>query len=76
MLALESNFAVRRYWRDIWEYRELFIILAWRNVAVRYKQIIVGAAWAIIRPLLTMVVFTVFFGRVAKLPSEGDAPMR
>ena len=74
VLVLEPHRAARRYWRDIWEYRELFIILAWRDVAVRYKQTIVGAAWAIIRPLLTMVVFTVIFGRLAKLPSEGDVP--
>ena len=74
MFVLEPNRAERYYWRDIWDYRELFIILAWRDVAVRYKQTIVGAAWAIIRPFLTMVVFTVIFGKVAELPSDGDVP--
>jgi lipopolysaccharide transport system permease protein len=52
----------------------LFYVLAWRDVAVRYKQTVIGAAWAIIRPFLTMVVFTVIFGRIAKLPSDGSAP--
>jgi lipopolysaccharide transport system permease protein len=62
------------YWRDLWRYRELFYVLAWRDVAVRYKQTVIGAAWAVIRPFLAMVVFTVIFGRIAKLPSEGNAP--
>jgi lipopolysaccharide transport system permease protein len=73
-LVLEAGRADRRYWRDLWTYRELFAILAWRDVAVRYKQTVIGVLWAVIRPLLTMVVFTVVFGRVAKLPSEGGAP--
>jgi len=72
--VLEPGRAERHYWRDIWHYRELFLILAWRDVAVRYKQTIIGAAWAIIRPFLTMVVFTVIFGKVAKLPTDGEAP--
>lgn len=71
---LEPGRAERHYWRDIWHYRELFLILAWRDVAVRYKQTIIGAAWAIIRPFLTMVVFTVIFGKVAKLPTDGEVP--
>ena len=62
------------YWRDLWRYRELFYVLAWRDVAVRYKQTVIGAAWAVIRPFLTMVIFTVVFGRIAKLPSDGTAP--
>ncbi len=62
------------YWRDLWRYRELFYVLAWRDVAVRYKQTVIGAAWAVIRPFLTMVIFTVVFGRLAKLPSDGSAP--
>ena len=74
VLVLEPGRAERHYWRDIWHYRELFLILAWRDVAVRYKQTIIGAAWAIIRPFLTMVVFTVIFGKVAKLPTDGEAP--
>jgi lipopolysaccharide transport system permease protein len=74
LLVLEPGRAERHYWRDLWAYRELFAILAWRDVAVRYKQTVIGVAWAVIRPLLTMVVFTVVFGRLAKLPSEGEAP--
>src|SRR3974390_3045664 len=62
------------YWRDLWRYRELFYVLAWRDVAVRYKQTVIGAAWAVIRPFLTMVIFTVVFGHIAKLPSDGTAP--
>jgi lipopolysaccharide transport system permease protein len=62
------------YWRDLWRYRELFYVLAWRDVAVRYKQTVIGAAWALIRPFLTMVVFSVIFGQIAKLPSDGSAP--
>ena len=73
-MILEPGRAEKNYWADIWHYRELFMILAWRDIAVRYKQTIIGVAWAIVRPFLTMVVFTVIFGRVAKLPSEGDAP--
>ncbi|MEJ0030731.1 MAG: ABC transporter permease [Bacteroidota bacterium] len=62
------------YWKDLWKFRELFYILSWRDIKVRYKQTVIGAAWAIIRPLLTMAVFTVVFGRIAKLPPEGSAP--
>ena len=74
LLVLEPGRAERHYWRDLWAYRELFAILAWRDVAVRYKQTVIGLAWAVVRPFLTMVVFTVVFGRLAKLPSEGGAP--
>ena len=63
VLVLEPGRAERHYWRDLWRYRELFAILAWRDVAVRYKQTVIGVAWAVIRPLLTMVVFTVVFGQ-------------
>lgn len=73
-LILEAGRADEHYWRDIWRYRELFLILAWRDVAVRYKQTLIGVAWAVLRPFLTMVVFTVVFGTLAKLPSEGQAP--
>jgi len=62
------------YWRDLWRYRELFYTLAWRDLSVRYKQTVIGAAWAVIRPFLTMVVFTVVFSRLARLPSDGTAP--
>jgi lipopolysaccharide transport system permease protein len=71
---LEPGRAAKNYWRDLWLYRELFQVLAGRDIAVRYKQTVIGVAWALIRPFLTMVVFTVIFGRVAKLPSDGAAP--
>src|SRR5262245_65799460 len=74
LLVLEPGRAERHYWRDLWAYRELFAILAWRDVAVRYKQTVIGVAWAVLRPLLTMVVFTVIFGSLAGLPSDGTAP--
>jgi lipopolysaccharide transport system permease protein len=74
VLVLEPGRAERHYWRDLWHYRELFAILAWRDVAVRYKQTVIGVAWAIVRPLLTMVVFTVIFGKLAGLPSDGGVP--
>ena len=74
VLVLEPGRAERHYWRDIWAYRELFAILAWRDVAIRYKQTVIGAAWAVLRPFSTMVVFTIVFGRLADLPSEGMAP--
>jgi len=73
-LVLEPGRIEKQYWLDLWRYRELFLILAWRDIAVRYKQTVIGVAWAVIRPLLTMVVFTIIFGRLAKLPSNGDAP--
>lgn len=74
VLVLEAGRAERHYWRDLWRYRELFAILAWRDVAVQYKQTVIGAAWAVIRPILTMLVFTGVFGNLAQLPSEGDTP--
>ena len=73
-LVLEPNRIEKQYWKDLWRYRELFVILAWRDITVRYKQTFIGVAWALIRPFLTMVVFTVIFGKLAKLPSDGDAP--
>jgi lipopolysaccharide transport system permease protein len=74
VLVLEPGRADRQYWTDLWRYRELFVILAWRDLSVRYKQTVIGIVWAILRPLLTMAVFTVVFGRVAKLPTDGGAP--
>jgi lipopolysaccharide transport system permease protein len=74
VLVIELGRAERHYWRDLWRYRELFQVLAWRDISVRYKQTVIGAAWAIIRPFLTMVVFTVVFGKLAQLPSDGTAP--
>ena len=73
-LVLEAGRAERQYWRDLWRYRELFYILAWRDISVRYKQTAIGVAWALIQPLLTMLIMTVIFGKVARLPSEGSAP--
>src|SRR5579862_3985863 len=70
-LILEAGRSEGQYWRDLWRYRELLYFLAWRDVLVRYKQTVVGIAWALIRPFLTMVVFTVIFNKLAKLPSQG-----
>jgi len=72
--VIKAGQTEKNYWRDLWKYRELFFILAWRDVTVRYKQTVVGAAWALIQPLLTLAVFSVIFGLLAKLPSEGRAP--
>ena len=69
--TIESGKAERHYWMDLWRYRELFYILAWRDIAVQYKQTIMGVLWAVLRPLLTMMIFVVVFGKIAKLPSEG-----
>ena len=73
-IVLEMGRADLNYWGDLWRFRELFLILAWRDLSVRYKQTIIGVAWAVIRPFLTMIVFTVIFGRMANLPSDGNAP--
>ena len=73
-LVLEPGRIEKQYWQDLWRYRELFLILAWRDITVHYKQTVIGVAWTLIRPLLTMVVFTVIFGKLAKLPTEGSAP--
>ena len=73
-LIIEPGRAERHYWRDLWHYRELFQVLAWRDISVRYKQTVIGAAWALIRPFVTMVVFTIVFGKLAKLPSDGAVP--
>ena len=74
IIVIEPGRHERNYWRDLWRYRELFRVLAWRDLAVRYKQTVIGVGWAVIRPFITMLVFTVIFGRIAKLPSEGTAP--
>ena len=73
-LVLEAGRTEREYWKDLWRYRELFFILTWRDVAVQYKQTVVGILWAVLRPFLTMLAFTFVFGKVAKLPSDGAAP--
>ena len=74
LTIIEPGRQERNYWRDLWRYRELFQVLAWRDLSVRYKQTAIGVVWALIRPLLTMVVFTIVFGRIAQLPSDGSTP--
>src|SRR5260370_19988421 len=69
-ILIEPGRTEKNYWGDLWRYRELFYILAWRDVSVRYKQTVIGVIWAILRPFLAMVVFTVIFGRIAKMPSN------
>jgi len=73
-LVIQAGQTEKHYWADLWRYRELFYFLAWRDILVRYKQTVIGVAWAVIRPFLTMIVFTLLFSRVAKLPSEGKVP--
>lgn len=70
-LLIEPNGPALHYWRDVWRYRELFWFLVWRDILVRYKQTLIGVAWSVIRPLVTMIVFSVVFGMLAKLPSNG-----
>jgi lipopolysaccharide transport system permease protein len=70
-LILEPGKRETQYWRDLWRFRELFYFLAWRDILVRYKQTVIGLAWSVIRPVLTIVVFTIIFGRIAGLPSDG-----
>src|SRR5262249_17311217 len=73
-ILIERDLGFKNYWWDLWRYRELFYILAWRDVAVRYKQTVAGAAWALLQPLLSMIIMTVIFDKIAGLPSEGSAP--
>src|SRR5437867_2318049 len=73
-LVVETGRGERRYWRDLWHYRELFYFLAWRDILVRYKQTVIGIAWALLRPLLTILVFTVVFGQLAGMAERTEAP--
>ena len=73
-LWIEAGRTEKNYWRDLWRYRELFYFLAWRDILVRYKQTVIGIAWALIRPFLTMLIFTVVFNKVAKLSAPGAVP--
>jgi lipopolysaccharide transport system permease protein len=73
-IIIENGRAEKNYWRDLWRYRELFYFLAWRDILVRYKQTVIGVGWAVIRPLLTTVVFTILFSKIAKLPAPGNTP--
>jgi len=70
-IYIEAGRTERQYWRDLWRYRELFYFLTWRDILVRYKQTVVGASWAVIRPLVTMLVMTIVFGKLAQMPSGG-----
>ena len=74
VIIIEPDRCERNYWLDLWRYRELLRVLAWRDLSVRYKQTVSGLAWALVRPFLTMLVFTIIFGRIAHLPSAGTAP--
>jgi len=73
-IIIQAGQIERQYWKDLWRYRELFYFLAWRDILVRYKQTEIGILWALIRPFLTMVVFSIVFGKLAGLETEGDAP--
>ena len=73
-IIIEAGRTEKNYWKDLWLFRELFYILSWRDIKVRYKQTVIGAAWSVIRPLLTTIIFTVVFSRVAKLDSPSGAP--
>jgi lipopolysaccharide transport system permease protein len=70
---IEPHKTTKHVWRELWQYRELFFFLAWRDILVLYKQTIIGVAWSVLRPFLTMIVFTIVFGKIAKLPS-GNIP--
>lgn len=70
-LVIEAGRTERHYWKELWRYRDLFLVLTWRDILVRYKQTVMGVSWALLRPLLAATVFTVVFGRLANLPSDG-----
>jgi lipopolysaccharide transport system permease protein len=74
VLIIEPGKSEKNYWKDLWRYRELFYILSWRDVKVRYKQTVIGTAWAVLRPLLTMLIFTFIFGRVAGMDKDPAVP--
>lgn len=73
-LVITPTNTEKNYWSDLWKYRDLFVILTWRDIKVRYKQTVLGVLWSVIKPLLSMVIFTVVFGKIAKLPIGADAP--
>jgi len=73
VLVIENGVSAKAYWSDLWRHRELLLFLAWRDILVRYKQTVIGVSWVLIRPLLTMIILTVVFGRIANL-SSGDTP--
>jgi lipopolysaccharide transport system permease protein len=71
---LEAGRIEKHYWLDLWRFRELFLILAWRDVAVRYKQTLIGVVWSILQPLLTMLIMSFVFGKLAGLRADGNVP--
>jgi lipopolysaccharide transport system permease protein len=73
-IKIRPDYRERHYWLELWRYRELFMVLAWRDLSVRYKQTVIGVLWALIRPLLAVLIFTIIFGYIAKLPSVGTTP--
>lgn len=73
-LIIEPGRTEKNYWHDLWRYRELFYFLAWRDILVRYKQTVIGVAWAVVRPLLMTMIFTVVAGRIAGLKAPGSVP--
>jgi len=73
-IIIEKGRTEKNYWRDLWLFRELFYILSWRDIKVRYKQTVLGAAWSIIKPLATTLIFTIVFNKVAKLPAPAGVP--
>jgi len=70
-MIIKAGQTERHYWYELWYYRELFYFLAWRDILVKYKQTLLGITWAVIRPVLTMIILTIVFGKLAKLPSNG-----
>ena len=75
VIVIEPGRGARHYWRDLWRYRELFAVLAWRDLSVRYKQTVIGVAWAVIRPVLTVIVFTIVFGKSPSCLQKARRPM-
>lgn len=73
LTIITANQKSKDYWKELWRFKDLFLLLAWRDILVRYKQTLLGVAWAILRPLITVIVFTFVFGKLAKLPS-GEIP--
>jgi lipopolysaccharide transport system permease protein len=70
-IVITPGKTMKNYWKELMSFRELFFILAWRDITVRYKQTVLGIMWTILRPILTMIVLTIVFSKIAKLPSEG-----
>jgi len=73
-LVIEPRRSAKNYWNDLWRFRELFIFLAWRDILVRYKQTVIGLSWSLLRPFLTMVIMTIVFSKLAKMPTDGQVP--